>query len=110
MSARVSSAPVTQGRRTCDAASSRRQRVCGLGLLVILACFSLSVKIMEGHAQVLPEEGEQPTFKYVTASMLSQFIVIFLIAVTALIGIACLSNIDVPAIYSNRTLDINKEY
>lgn len=76
----------------------------------LLLCFlvlSLNLVAAQGTNT---EEPAEPTFKYVTSTMLSQFIVVFLIAVTAIIGLSCLSNIDVPEIYSNRSLDINKEY
>ncbi|KEP67607.1 UNVERIFIED_CONTAM: hypothetical protein HHA_226705 [Hammondia hammondi] len=102
----LSSAAGLQRPRRVSAAPATRTslRFSSLFLLCLLSLYSVSAQDTE------TDTTAEPTFKYVTSTMLSQVVVIFLIAVTAIVGISCLSNIDVPEIYSNRPLDINKEY
>ncbi|PHJ23202.1 transmembrane protein [Cystoisospora suis] len=96
--------------------SSHLRRRISLGS--VLSCLFLSVLFFSLLASSDPDDNnkldgdsdDDPTFKYVTPMMLSQFLVIFAIALTTLVGLCCLVGIDVPEIYSNRTLDINKEY
>ncbi|KFH13090.1 putative transmembrane protein [Toxoplasma gondii VAND] len=103
----LSSAAGPQRQRRVSAVPATRKSLLRFSSLFLLCLLSLSsVSAQDTEADPTAE----PTFKYVTSTMLSQVVVIFLIAVTAAVGVSCLSNIDVPEIYSNRPLDINKEY
>ncbi|KAL8427386.1 hypothetical protein Efla_006417 [Eimeria flavescens] len=63
-------------------------------------------------AAVLAAEEDASTspFKYVTANLLAQLLVLLLLLMGSCVGVVCLLKINTPTMFSDKPLVINKEY